>query len=367
MSVNLYEWCLDNMPELIDEWSSSQYNNARMSDFTYRSGKYANWVCGKCGHNWSSKICNRTNGSGCPKCADRNSGMRTIKRQIQLNGSLAESVYANEWDYEMNDIDIHNVAQTSNIKRYWICSKCGYKWFASPNSRSRGSGCPECAKPLSNQKKALFHINRDGSFAVQRSEFVKFWDNDKNTKSCDEVTVNSRYLAWWKCPDCGNEWQRMVTNMAKSKGCPRCVENQAISSIQRKTYDYIRDGYIYSILNEYKCSIIATNPRTGFKMPYDNEIIIDNGNRLLIEVQGEQHFVITEFVLKQATKDNITPQQELEYQQWKDEYKKQFALSNGYHYLAIPYTAFKDDSYKTLIDNKISEILSLTTKTNIKE
>lgn len=39
--------------------------------------------------------------------------------------------------------------------------------------------------------------------------------------------------------------------------------------------------------------------------------------------------------------------------------KKQFALSHGYYYLAIPYTAENDESYKSMIDTKIHEILSL--------
>ena len=58
----------------------------------------------------------------------------------------------------------------------------------------------------------------------------------------------------------------------------------------------------------------------------------------------------------------ITPKEELEMQQYRDKVKMDYVLSiENYHYLAIPYTAFKDNSYKTLIDNKISEILSLTT------
>ena len=56
----------------------------------------------------------------------------------------------------------------------------------------------------------------------------------------------------------------------------------------------------------------------------------------------------------------MTPEESLEYIQWKDEYKKQYALSHGYYYLAIPYTAEKDESYKIMIDSKIHEILSFS-------
>lgn len=48
--------------------------------------------------------------------------------------------------------------------------------------------------------------------------------------------------------------------------------------------------------------------------------------------------------------------------QYRDKLKKEYALSHGYEFLIIPYWTELDDFYKTLIDNKIAEILSLTTQ-----
>ena len=45
--------------------------------------------------------------------------------------------------------------------------------------------------------------------------------------------------------------------------------------------------------------------------------------------------------------------------QWRDEYKKQYALSQDYYYIAIPYWTEQDESYKTLIDQKIQSILTI--------
>ena len=88
-------------------------------------------------------------------------------------------------------------------------------------------------------------------------------------------------------------------------------------------------------------------------MPYDNEIL---DLKLIIEVHGIQHYTITNFAKMSAKKFNTTPEYELEYLRWKDNYKKQFALDNGYSYLEIPYLAEKDDYYKKIIDDKIKEI-----------
>ena len=359
MRINLYDWCMNNNLQLLSEWNNEK-NIKSMSDYTYKSGQYAHWTCSVCGHQWETKICNRTNGSGCPNCANKMSGQRTIKRQIEKNGSLKDSNLAclSEWDYEKNDIDPSKVAISSNQRFWWKCLDCGYSWQASPNSRNKGHGCPECNSFVANQKKILFHLNRDGSFADVHPEFIKYWDFELNDQTCYQLTSKSGYLANWKCPDCGCQWKRTVAHMDKSKGCPRCVENQDISSIQRKAQDYILMNYEYVLRHEKDCSILPKNPKTNYPMPYDNEVIISDDVRLIIEVNGEQHYSITEFIKMDAKKHNITPKEELEYLQWKDEYKKQYALKNGYYYLALPYWTFNDDSYMILIDSKIQEILN---------
>ena len=51
-----------------------------------------------------------------------------------------------------------------------------------------------------------------------------------------------------------------------------------------------------------------------------------------------------------------TPEEEFEYQKYKDNYKKNYALEHGYFYLEIPYWSIDDESYTNLINNKIKEI-----------
>lgn len=263
-----------------------------------------------------------------------------------------------DWDYDKNDIDPSDVAIFSNKNVWWKCNICKHEWKTSPNSRSKGRGCSVCNSYLPNQKKIMLHVVRDGSFADNYPEFVKYWDFDLNDKSCYELTSNSTYVANWHCNNCGCKWKRSLTHMAHSKGCPRCVEMQNTSSIQIKTQEHLLDNYGYCLRHEKDCSIVPKNPKTNYPMPYDNELIISKDCRLIIEVNGEQHYNITNFVKKDAQKRGATAQEELEYIKWKDEYKKQYAIDNGYYYLVLPYFVFDDDCYKTLIDNKIKEILN---------
>ena len=72
---------------------------------------------------------------------------------------------------------------------------------------------------------------------------------------------------------------------------------------------------------------------------------------------GDHHYSSKSgLIRRKAKKYNIYSEQILADIQWRDEYKKQYALSQGYHYLAIPYWTEQDESYKTLIDNKIAEL-----------
>lgn len=91
-------------------------------------------------------------------------------------------------------------------------------------------------------------------------------------------------------------------------------------------------------------------------MPYDLEIVSDS-LKLIVEIQGKQHYQSSGFHAQTAKKNNSSPEKELAYQKKKDEIKKKFALLTGYNYLVIPYTSDnKAEDYKTLINEAISKI-----------
>ena len=79
----------------------------------------------------------------------------------------------------------------------------------------------------------------------------------------------------------------------------------------------------------------------------------------MIEVHGKQHYEITQYTKLYAKRANISNEEALLRQQERDILKKEYALSHdGYFYLELSYKVIRDESYKTLIDNKIQEIIS---------
>ena len=97
------------------------------------------WKCSK-GHEWEATISNRNKGKGCPYC----SGRYAIKGESDLQ--TVNPTLAKEWNYNKNDnLTPSDVMPNSHKNVWWICSK-GHEWQAAIDSRSRGNGCPICAK-----------------------------------------------------------------------------------------------------------------------------------------------------------------------------------------------------------------------------
>ena len=138
--------------------------------------------------------------------------------------------------------------------------------------------------------------------------------------------------------------------------CPQCSKERRESLYEEQTRLYL-ESLNYILLHEHNCTIRPSNPKTKQPLPYDNEVILDNGKHLIIEVHGSQHYNLP--VGAWIDKDK-TPEQQLHYQQLKDRYKKIYAIQNGYNYLEIPYNTIFDskETYKQIIDDKIKEILN---------
>ena len=163
----------------------------------------------------------------------------------------------------------------------------------------------------------------------------------------------SNKAVWFYCNKHGVYKRKICDEFLCEFRCPDCVSEMDKSILQTKVSNYI--NYIgYDLLHENKCKLIPINPKTNYHLYYDNEII---DLHLIIEVNGIQHYKITNFHKMSARKNNTSPEYELEYQKWKDEFKRNYALEHGYFYLEIPYWADdKNFTYRKMIDDKIAEI-----------
>lgn len=269
---------------------------------------------------------------------------------------------------DKNTLDPFNIGFCSN-KKIWIkCQIYDYHedYLIRCNDFMNGGRCSYCGNFKVHPKDSF------GQYIIDNygQEFLdKIWSN-KNKKSPFEYAPHSDKKVWWKCLDNKHDdYKRGIDNSYRCEfRCPKCIQERTESMLQEKVRLYL-ESFGYKVLHEKKCTlkpkntIIAPNNnskkrRKGF-LRYDNEILINN-NHLFIEVMGSQHNDINALYHKQtAKKYGNTSQQELDYLQAKDNFKKQYVYNQGknYYYLAIWYYDFdKNDTYKKLINDKIKEI-----------
>ena len=301
---------------------------------------------------------------GCPVCAREAVRELHIKNHINCKyGKLIDEhpELVALWDYNKNtNIDINDLSLKSGQKAWWICTQCGESYQAKVCDVA-ASGvqrvCTQCNNKNFSQKKVRAYINKKGSFADHYPELLREWDYELNINLDPfSFTDKSNQKVWWKCKDCEHQWRTSIAKRTEGRGCPYCARHTK-SDLQIKIEDYIRNTYEYELLNEHNCTLNCHNPKTGYRLLYDNEICISDDVKLIVECHGQQHYEICGWTYTQAKAEQCSPDEVLAYQQWKDKVKKDYALSQNYYYLEIPYWTESDESYKSLIDQQIHKIL----------
>lgn len=351
-TMSFYEWCLKNeRNDLIDRWDT-ELNKCNPDAISYQSGRAIYFKCPSGKH--TSKpirlysVANNGASCDCMECKlEQNSfGSWCMKNDPSI---------LRLWDYELNCCSPFEILKMSNKKFYFKCPRgihqSSLRAIDKIVTRGYVTPCTYC------NSLGQWILDIYGPFGLDM-----FWDYDNNTKSPFDVPRSAdSYKVFIKCVENPEHGSYAITpyNFKKGERCWRCRTENTTSSLQNKVTKYLTETFSYNVLHEYQCSLIAVNPKTNYILPYDNQVVINDDISLIIEVMGEQHYHITGFIKLSAKKHHITPEEELLELQWRDEYKKQYALANGFFYLSIPYWTEDDGLYQQLIQDKIHEILSL--------
>jgi len=213
----------DRFPEAAAEWHPTLNGEVTPDKVARASNRRAWWLCRTCGHEWDAIIQSRgRGGSGCPRCGRRRAGRANAKPKPE--GSLAEKspALAAEWHPTRNaPLTPDQVAAKSRRKAWWKCSTCGNEWEAGIYSRATGHGCRSCAD---RQRAIDFGAAEPGQSLAERDpEIAAQWHPSRNgALRASDVTANSGQTVWWLC-DRRHEWQAMINNRRKARGCPKCT------------------------------------------------------------------------------------------------------------------------------------------------
>ena len=120
----------------------------------------------------------------------------------------------NEWSQRNLPLTPNSVTHGSN-KIVWWNGKCGHEWRASIKNRViSGSGCPYCSH------NAILEGYND--LASQKPELAAEWSARNAPLLPTQVTVFANRKAWWKCKECGNEWETLISTRSDGSKCPYC-------------------------------------------------------------------------------------------------------------------------------------------------
>lgn len=292
-------------------------------------------------YNFTCKAENR-----CPMCSSKIIHPQDSFAQYQINK------YGKDWlsKYWLSDNTINpwKLAVFNNDEKIHIqCMKEEYHkfWITPANYSLRDFPCPYCKRKI---------LHKNDSLGFKYPEIINIW-SDKNTKTPFEYAEYSHEKIWLKCENgIHSDYQKVISNYTykRSFTCPKCTKERNESSLEIKVKNFLKN-YNYFLKHEYECTILPKNPLTNFPLPFDNEVV---DLKLIIEVHGIQHYELNGWHITQSKSSGRTPEEEFEYQKYKDNYKKNYALEHGYFYLEIPYWSIDDESYTNLINNKIKEI-----------
>lgn len=150
-------------PEIVSQWDYNKNGELSPDKVTPKSHKIVWWVCEN-GHSYKSSIDNRTRGRGCPYCTSKivAKGINDLESQ----NSLLAAEYS-----ESNPIKFDSIFVNSHKKVLWKCSMCNYEWVATVDSRTRGNGCPSCAKRKQSsfpEQAIFFYVKQKYPDAINR-------------------------------------------------------------------------------------------------------------------------------------------------------------------------------------------------------
>jgi hypothetical protein len=348
------QWCINNnRQDILSRWDY-ELNKCNPIEIRFACKSSYYFKCSKGIHPSELKsISNFTSGSeGVMFCNMCNSFAQYL---IDNFGNDALNLY---WDYEKNgNINPWKLTKSNNLNVYIKCQNKDKPYHESylvqcSNFSKLNSGCPYCY----NRK-----IHPLDSLGTLFPEVLDIW-SDKNDKSPFEYAPKTPQEVYWKCPEGKHDnYLRKIneSNDAKFR-CPDCSNERDESFLQEKVRLYL-ESLDYTILHERNCTIIPKNPRTknssNNSLPFDNEV---KELKLIVEINGKQHYIICGFHILSAKRNNTTPEYELHYQKLKDRYKRMYAKSQGYHHLEISYLMDdENETWKKLINEKILEITNI--------
>ena len=221
-------------PDIAKEWHPTKNGELQADKIAAGSNTVVWWQC-SCGYEWKTPVYSRTSGreTGCPVC----SGKVVVAGKNDLR-TLYPGIAA-QWDYEKNGVLLPSTVRPGSNKIVWWKCENGHTWRNRVIDRTRGRGCPMCAKGNRPKARAETILKEKGSLAETNPKLAKEWNYEKNIGLLPtEITQGSKKPVWWICEK-GHEWSAAVYSRVAGRGCPICAGELSSSFPEQALFYYL--------------------------------------------------------------------------------------------------------------------------------
>lgn len=253
-------------------------------------GQKTLWRC-RNGHEFPSPYHTVSRGFGCRRCAG------SFPKSPEDYHKLAE-----EKGFKWLGSQVKN----TNTKTQWVCPK-GHLANAAYGEIYSGKGCYECVKIPAEDYHGL----------AQK----------KGLRWMGEKVINVKTKTTWVCIYKRHHWEATYTRVKASNGCPSCFH---LSTYEKRVETFLRQlGIHYERQKKFEAC------KDKRPLRFDFYLIINN-IRLLIEVDGQQHFHPVSV---------FGDEEEFKNTKRRDEIKNQFVKDYDLILIRIPYTIEGIEAY----------------------
>ena len=261
------------------------------------------FTCLDCGNDFEQLPDSHLDGCGCPKCSGKNKTTEEFIKEAKLIPHKTRIGYDK------------SVYVDSYTKIIFTCLDCKNDFKQLPSNHLIGHGCPICA----DRTKTTEEFIKEAKLIPHTTEigYDKF------------VYVNCRTKGIFTCLKCEEDFLQTPNTHLRGKGCPRCKESKGEKAIRK----FLSENNILFDDQYWFQGCRYINP-----LPFDFVLLDENNNcKALIEYQGKQHYIPTNFGSSSMTKE-----EHFECLQRNDKIKLDYTINNNIPLLRIHYKDYKN-------------------------
>lgn len=220
-----------------------------------------------CGHEFPVRPDSFLRGTRCPNCHPLR-----LKTQEEFEEKVVELV-----GDEYSVLEEYKGSKQKILMRHNVC---GYEWRTEPSGFvHNGRRCPQCSNKV---------VTDNNSLQAKYPYLSEEWHTTLNgDKTPNDFTPGSDVKVWWKCRDCGHEWENRIRSRSVEKHqCPSCSKRKGESKGERYVKECLKKLGI-----KFKSPHGYPDCKDKTTLLYDVAVLSNNNEILcLIEFDGEQHF-----------------------------------------------------------------------------